>query len=453
MQITLSSISEAITVSQILAGILETDSNIFSFSELTEIIDLTTTYSLLLAKKICTHPEAIKKVKTVDMHLLTKNAQQWITESLLEDNANSLEAIFDANAQATESVGCVCGVVDVITMLKEAHIIPDIVDLGTVSHAFQQNCGTGRKIDAYRFLKLLEEITNNSPRLLYQLVHQLLTHNGYKIIYKSNPAHDIIYSSDSLPIKLNMSETMTKSDLVGAQADELLNSDELETKLSNKIEQLIEHNVCNSRSTLVNDLLTMSHHAKYISSSAKVHARPQSALQTTSFIECATHSTRPASVGISKRGSTHKSQLNTDLIAVYSRLFYAKYRNLLIKKINPTLIMPGGRTYQLRHKLSFMYDSIKRFYGTTQYVSFNSALSFLLIHMKHSGLTRRYLADIVMKSLDVKLGGQYVMSELGFAEMLFIAALSVYHNDSEKCDMMTIEEKVMRVITVIVENK
>lgn len=73
--------------------------------------------------------------------------------------------------------------------------------------------------------------------------------------------------------------------------------------------------------------------------------------------------------------------------------------------------------------------------------------------MKHSGLTRRYLSEIVMKSLDVKLGGQYVMSELGFAEMLFIAALSIYHNDNGKCDMMTIEEKVMRVITIIVENR
>ncbi|KAE8301391.1 hypothetical protein GL50803_008858 [Giardia duodenalis] len=453
MQTTLSSISEAITVSQILASILETESSIFSFPELAEIIDLTTTYSLLLAKKICTHPEAIKRVKTVDMHLLTRNAHQWITESLLEDNANSLEAIFDANAQATESVGRVCGVIDVINMLKEAHIIPDIVDLGTVSHAFQQNCGTGRKIDAYHFLKLLEEITNKSPRLLYQLVHQLLTHNGYTIVNKANPANDIIYASDSLPTKLTMSETMTKSDLVGAQADELLDADESETKLSNKIERLIEHNVCNSRSTLVNDLLTMSHHAKYISSPTKVCAQPHSALQARPSVACGAPTIRPASADISKRGSAHEGQLNADLIAVYSRLFYAKYRSLLIKKINPTLIMPGGRTYQLRHKLGFMYDSIKRFYGTTQYVSFNSALSFLLVHMKHSGLTRRYLSEIVMKSLDVKLGGQYVMSELGFAEMLFIAALSIYHNDNGKCDMMTIEEKVMRVITIIVENR
>lgn len=446
MQTTLDSISEAIAVSQILANVLQADSSIFSFSDLTEIIDLTTTYSLLLAKKICIHPEAIKRVKTADMHLLTKGAQQWITDSLLEDNADSLEEIFDARAQATGSAGRVCGAVDIITMLKEAHIIPDIIDLGIVSYAFQQNCSSGRKIDAYRFLKLLGEITNNSPRLLYQIVYQLLTYNGYTVISTTNQATDVIYALDSSPTKPSMNSTMTKSELVGIQADELLDAEEMETKLSTKIGNLIEQNVYNSRSTLVNDLLTMSHHTKYLSSSTKIRARSQPSLQIGSAIA------RPSSVDTSRR-IPQKNQLDADMIAVYSRLFYAKYRNLLIKKINPTLIMPGGRTYQLRHKLNFMYDAIKQFYGTTQYVSFNNALSFLLVHMKHSGLTRRYLSDIVMKSLDVKLGGQHVMSELGFAEMLFIAALSVYHNDSGECDMMTIEEKVMRVITVIVESK
>lgn len=149
----------------------------------------------------------------------------------------------------------------------------------------------------------------------------------------------------------------------------MLDADESETKLSNKIERLIEHNVCNSRSTLVNDLLTMSHHAKYLvpykglcsaalSFTSKAIRGMWRTYHTSSFCR---HK---------QRGSAHEGQLNADLIAVYSRLFYAKYRSLLIKKINPTLIMPGGRTYQLRHKLGFMYDSIKRFYGTTQYVSF-----------------------------------------------------------------------------------
>lgn len=450
MQTTLNSISEAIAVSQILTGVLEAGSSIFSFADLTDFIDLTTTYSLLIARKICMHPEAIKRVKTADMHLLTKGAQQWVTESLLEDNANSLEAIFDARAQATEAAGRVCGAIDVIDILKEAHVIPDIVDLGTVSHVFQQNCSSGRKIDAYHFLKLLGEITNNTPRLLYQLICQLLEHNGYRVITKANQTNDIIYALDSSSAKVDMSDTMTKSDLVSSQANELLDADEMEARLSNKIGRLIEHNIYNSRSTLVNDLLTMSHHGKYLSSSMKTRARPQSALQSKSSM---IHTARPSSVDANKSVKAQSNHLNADVIAVYSRLFYAKYRNLLIKKISPNLIMPGGRTYQLRHKLNFMYDSIKQFYGTTQYVSFNNALSFLLIHMKQSGLTKRYLSDIVMKSLDVKLGGQHVMSELGFAEMLFIAALSVYHNDNGDCDMMTIEEKVMRVITVIAENR
>lgn len=450
MQTTLNSISEAIAVSQMLAGVLETDCNIFSFSDLTEFIDLTTTYSLLIARKICAHPEAIKKVKTADMHLLTRGAQQWVTDSLLEDNANSLEEIFDSKAQATESSGRVCGAIDIIDILKDAHIIPDIVELGVVSHAFQKNCTNGRKIDAYHFLKLLGEITNNSPRLFYQLICQLLTHNGYHIINRANQTNNIIYTFDSSPTTVDMSGTMTKSDLVGIQANELLDADEMEAKLTDKIGKLIERNICNSRSTLVNDLLTMSRHSSYLAVSAKKCTQSESVLQSKSSI---IPTARPSSVDSNKKIREQNNKLNTDVITVYSRLFYAKYRHLLIKKINPNLIMPGGRTYQLRHKLNFMYDSIKQFYGTSQYVSFNNALSFLLIHMKQSGLTRRYLSDIVMKSLDIKLGGQHVMSELGFAEMLFIAALSVYHNDNGDCDMMTIEEKVMRVITVIVENR
>lgn len=120
------------------------------------------------------------------------------------------------------------------------------------------------------------------------------------------------------------------------------------------------------------------------------------------------------------------SQEDLEVIRYFSGLFDGKYSDILIRRINPVVKLPGQEAYKLRHNLSYVYDRMARRKGDIRYVTVADCLAWLTAVMRQSGLSRRVLAAIVRESLDLVVEGQRAMDNYGFARVIFVAALTMF---------------------------